>query len=236
MNVLDVRLRGCVATDAVRCARGVRRTGRAARRRRACCARSLCASHGRFISPLSLRVSSQLARRSSAILIFTVTAEPRSLLCALTPGRRPFPTLLNFYISLIWRFNTGSPSDGTHWLPIKEMTKLWEVSDETSTDRFPHFQCLTLQCDTSTLNLRLGGRLGFWSDLEVDLGGRGRGRRVGGVFPETTLDFLDLLQTRPDPTRRYLQCRFVRVRFDAVASGGCWGLLSAVHCCHAVSA
>ena len=38
------------------------------------------------------------------------------------------------------------------------MTKLWEVSDETSTDRFPHFQCLTLQCDTSTLNLRLGGR------------------------------------------------------------------------------
>ena len=34
----------------------------------------------------------------------------------------------------------------------------------------------------------------------VDLGGRGRGRR-GGVFPETTLNFLDSLQTRPDPTR-----------------------------------
>ena len=24
-----------------------------------------------------------------------------------------------------------SPIDGTHWLPNKEMTKLWEVSDET---------------------------------------------------------------------------------------------------------
>ena len=34
----------------------------------------------------------------------------------------------------------------------------------------------------------------------VDLRGRGRGRR-GGVFPETTMDFLDSLQTRPDPTR-----------------------------------
>jgi hypothetical protein len=30
--------------------------------------------------------------------------------------------------------------------------------------------------------------------------GRGRGRR-GGVFPKTTLDFLDSLHTRPDPTR-----------------------------------
>ena len=26
-----------------------------------------------------------------------------------------------------------SPIDGTHWLPNKEMTKLWEVGDETST-------------------------------------------------------------------------------------------------------
>ncbi len=34
----------------------------------------------------------------------------------------------------------------------------------------------------------------------VDLGGRGRGWR-GGVFPETTLNFLDSLQTRPDPTQ-----------------------------------
>ena len=52
-------------------------------------------------------------------------------------------------IYIFRRFTTGSPSDETHWLPNKEMTKLWEVSDETSTDRFPHFQCLTLQCDTS---------------------------------------------------------------------------------------
>ena len=49
-------------------------------------------------------------------------------------------------------FTTGIHIDGTHWLPNKEMTKLWEVSDETSTDRFPHFQCLTLQCDTPTLS------------------------------------------------------------------------------------
>ena len=55
---------------------------------------------------------------------------------------------------ILRRFTTGSPSDETHWLPNKEMTKLWEVGDETSTDRFPHFQCLTLQCDTSTLSLR----------------------------------------------------------------------------------
>ncbi len=60
-------------------------------------------------------------------------------------------------------------------------------------------------CDTSTLKplaARLGGS-GAGSPrvrLGVDLGGRGRGRR-GGVFPKTTLDFLDSLQTRPDPTR-----------------------------------
>ena len=58
---------------------------------------------------------------------------------------------------IVRRFTTGSPIDGAHWLPNKEMTKLWEVSDDTSTDRFPHFQCLTLQCDTSTLSLRSGG-------------------------------------------------------------------------------
>ena len=43
------------------------------------------------------------------------------------------------------------------WLPNKEMTKLSEVSDETLTNLFPHFQCLTLQCDPSTLKPRLGG-------------------------------------------------------------------------------
>ena len=36
------------------------------------------------------------------------------------------------YIYIFRRFTTGSPIDGTHWLPNKEMTKLWEVSDETS--------------------------------------------------------------------------------------------------------
>ncbi len=48
-------------------------------------------------------------------------------------------------------------SDETHWLPNKEVMKLSEVSDETSTNLFPHFQCQTLQCDTSTLKPRPGG-------------------------------------------------------------------------------
>ena len=51
----------------------------------------------------------------------------------------------------------GRPSDETPWLPNKEMTKPCEVSDETSTNLFPHFQCQTLQCDTSTLKPRPGG-------------------------------------------------------------------------------
>ena len=46
----------------------------------------------------------------------------------------------------------SSPSDETPMLPNKEMTKPCEVNDETSTDPFPYFQCLTLQCDPSTLN------------------------------------------------------------------------------------
>ena len=46
-----------------------------------------------------------------------------------------------------------------------------------------------------------GGRAGSPRvRLGVDLRGRGRGRRRG-VFPKTTLNFLDSLQTRPDPTR-----------------------------------
>ena len=47
------------------------------------------------------------------------------------------------------RFTT---SEETPQLPNTAMKELCEVSDETSTDRFPHFQCLTLQCDTSILN------------------------------------------------------------------------------------
>ena len=64
---------------------------------------------------------------------------------------------------IVRRFTTGSPIDGTHWLPNKEITKLWEVSDETSTDRFPHFQCLTLQGVTRRLSVFGQG---------VDLGGQ----------------------------------------------------------------
>ena len=58
---------------------------------------------------------------------------------------------------IVRRFTTGRLTDETHWLPNKEMTKLSEVSDETSTNLFPHFQCQTLQCDTSTLKPRPGG-------------------------------------------------------------------------------
>jgi hypothetical protein len=55
------------------------------------------------------------------------------------------------------RFTTGRLTDETHWFPNKEMTKISEVSDETSTNLFPHLQCQTLQCDTSTLKPRPGG-------------------------------------------------------------------------------
>jgi hypothetical protein len=40
-----------------------------------------------------------------------------------------------YYTEIYYR----SPNDETHWLPNKEMTKLSEVSDETSTNLFPHF-------------------------------------------------------------------------------------------------
>ena len=48
------------------------------------------------------------------------------------------PSMRDFYN--FRRFT--SHSDEAHWLPNTVMTKLWEVSDETPTDRFPHFQCL----------------------------------------------------------------------------------------------
>ena len=66
--------------------------------------------------------------------------------------------VIRMYVSyIVRRSTTGRPSDETLWLPNKEMTKPCEVSDETSTNLFPHFQCQTLQCDTSTLNPRPGG-------------------------------------------------------------------------------
>jgi len=40
---------------------------------------------------------------------------------------------------ILRRLRTGSPSDETPCLPNKEMTKPCEVSDETSTNLFPHF-------------------------------------------------------------------------------------------------
>jgi hypothetical protein len=58
---------------------------------------------------------------------------------------------------IIRRFTTGRLTDETPGLPNKEMTKLSEVSDETSTKLFPHFLCLTLQCDPSTLKPRPEG-------------------------------------------------------------------------------
>ena len=120
-----------------------------------------------------------------------------------TPG--PSPETVGLNVSLVGvsvRCGALSPIDGTQWLPNKEMTKLWEVSDETSTDRFPHFQCLTLQCDTSTLNLRPGGRVGsprgrgrLTSEVSLGVGG-------GGCFPGNDTGFPGLASdpTRPDPT------------------------------------
>ena len=35
-----------------------------------------------------------------------------------------FPASMTHRPYIIRRFNTGSPIDGTHWLPNKEMTKL----------------------------------------------------------------------------------------------------------------
>ena len=40
---------------------------------------------------------------------------------------------------ILGEIRTGSPNDETLWLPNKEMTKPCEVSDETSTNLFPHF-------------------------------------------------------------------------------------------------
>ncbi len=42
-------------------------------------------------------------------------------------------------IYILGEIRTGSPNDETPWLPNKEMTKPCEVSDETSTNIFPHF-------------------------------------------------------------------------------------------------
>jgi hypothetical protein len=66
---------------------------------------------------------------------------------------RPLEICMN-YDYIVRRFGTGRLTDETHWLPNKEMTKLSEVSDETSTKLSAHLQCQTLQCDTSTLTLK----------------------------------------------------------------------------------
>ena len=122
------------------------------------------------MAPLTRAQMKQLAEDALLNALWAVqewvTAIPRDILKKLFPeslfSRRAAAKALvaTTEVYIVRRFTTGSPIDGTHWLPNKEMTKLWEVSDETSTDRFPHFQCLTLQCDTSTLSLRSGGRVG----------------------------------------------------------------------------
>ena len=54
--------------------------------------------------------------------------------------------------NIIREIRTGSPSDETKWLPNKEMSKLCEVSDETSTKLVPALSVSdTPVCDTSTL-------------------------------------------------------------------------------------
>ena len=145
------------------------------------CHRSQAARQGR-------RVPSPSTRR----------APPRSSMltrCAISKFLYLYPSEIYYPID--------GTHDGTHWLPNKEMTKLWEVSDETSTDRFPHFQCLTLQCDTSTLSLWSGRRGRLTSEVRasrsVDLGGQPRGRR-GGVFSRKR-HWISWTRFRPDPTR-----------------------------------
>ena len=52
----------------------------------------------------------------------------------------PYPNFpSDLYIYIVGEIRTGSPNDETLWLPNKEMTKPCEVSDETSTNLFPHF-------------------------------------------------------------------------------------------------
>ena len=102
------------------------------------------------------------------------------------------------------RFNTGSLINGTHWLPNKELTKLWEVT--VTKLRRTGSAALSvsdrLQCDTSTLNLRPGGRVGsprgrgrLTSEVSFGVGG-------GGCFPGNDTGFPGLASdpTRPDPT------------------------------------
>ena len=96
------------------------------------------------------------------------------------------------------RFNTGSLINGTHWLPNKELTKLWEVT--VTKLRRTGSAALSvsdrLQCDTSTLNLRPGGRVGS---------PRGRGRLTSEVkyrlFSRKRHWISWTSRFRPDPTR-----------------------------------
>jgi len=55
-----------------------------------------------------------------------------------TASARPLP-LPRDRPYILGEIRTGSPNDETLWLPNKEMTKPCEVSDETSTNLFPHF-------------------------------------------------------------------------------------------------
>ena len=105
-------------------------------------------------------------------------------------------------VYILGEIRTGSPNDETPWLPNKEMTKPCEVSDETSTNLFPHFQCQTLQCDPSTLKPRPGGVSDFGPNTLVDLGGQLRTLDQGGCFPGNDTGFPGLASdpTRPDPT------------------------------------
>ena len=132
------------------------------------------------------------------------------------PKSRPRAGIAANYI--VRRLRTGRPSDETpwlpnklyrtesdeiHWLPNKEMTKLSGSMTKLRPRTFSRtFRCQTLSSVTRRLSIfGSGGRVRSPRvRLGVDLGGRGRGRR-GGVFPKTTLDFLDSLQTRTDPTR-----------------------------------
>ena len=116
-------------------------------------ARSRRGAHQSFTAHTPSRFSHLGSRQVATLALFTHSRVILRSGLAPTTTRKTWCPLSISYGDLLPLVTNPEPP----WLPNTEMTKLCEVSDETSTDRFPHFQCLTLQCDPSTLTLRLGG-------------------------------------------------------------------------------
>jgi hypothetical protein len=105
-------------------------------------------------------------------------------------------------VYIVGEIRTGSPNDETPWLPNKEMTKLSEVSDETSTNLFLIFSVRHSSVTLRLSNLGSRGWDGSWGlTSEVSLWGSGSGSE-GGVFSRKrhwfSWTFFRLDPTRPD--------------------------------------